>query len=190
MKLQKPEASRSYCFVAFVIILALALMLPSRATGPIPDTALDAAILYKPGHASILVAPPKSLPFFLLVDDSGIGRLVDFIGDPLKLASNGVPKNWAKSKEFLDLTNNKVWTHLTLTQAVEMWGKPRDHFLAGGNSKYFSTFDAYGSFNKEPNIYHLDLRFDPNEKLFSYRVRGIGICNAKWITSSNSVREP
>jgi hypothetical protein len=165
-------------------ILASFFAMSAEAQSPVPDTDIEGALLYKPLYASCLVTGPKTLLFFLAVDESGTGRLADFAPSD-KLASNGVPDTWALSNKFLDLEKNKAWTQLSRARAEELWGKPEGHCLAGATVPYFYTFEAIGTYNGERNIYHLDLRFAPDEKVFAYRVRGIGISAPCWFVLAN-----
>lgn len=75
------------------------------------------------------------------------------------------------------LNDHRAWTKLNLKTATDIWGPSRKHELSG---RTFYTFDAYGT-NGEKNIFHIDLQFDKFDQVSGYRVRGIGICNAKWI---------
>jgi hypothetical protein len=160
-------------------ILASFFAMSAEAQSPVPDTDLEGALLYKPLYGSCLVASPKTLPFFLAVDESGTGHFADFAASD-KLAPNGVSESWQLSKKFLDLEKNKAWTQLSRCRAEELWDKPEGHCLSGATIPYFYTFEATGSYNGERNIYHLDLQFGPDGKIFAYRVRGIGIFAPSW----------
>jgi hypothetical protein len=67
------------------------------------------------------------------------------------------------------------WVQLSLEDATDLWGQPK-------NKREFYTFDAHSHSQGEPNIFHLDLKFNKDNVISAYRIRGIGIENAQWIT--------
>ena len=166
--------------VSFGLLIALSFCQQERAHGdlvrgdPIPDSALEDDILYRTQHASLLVSPPKKLPFYLLVSE-GTGYFVDF-GEPKRLAPNGVPEDWG-AKNLPVRVDKLTWPTLSRSDADILWGAP--HHVPG--NPFLSIYDATGTWNTESNIYHLDLIFDKQDMLHQYRVRGIGITNSKWL---------
>lgn len=148
------------------------------------DGILDESLLYKRGYACSL-ADPKSIAFFLLINETGVGYLADMgnfprnfpCGPEVKRMENGVPGDWIEIMKSFSLNNHRAWTKLNFKTATTIWGQSRKHSLSG---RTFYTFDAYGT-NGEKNIFHVDLQFDKFDQVSGYRVRGIGICNAKWV---------
>lgn len=177
----------------FVISTILVSTNPqARANSPLSDQELEDAILYRNGHASLLtIEPQKSIPFYLLVSESGTGFLMDFPAHDksatLRLEPNGVPSSWGHDKANPEASKQVAWTRLSSSEAKTLWGKPRNYSMAGSTSVYFETYEVHGSFNGENNIYHLDLRFNKaTDRPFEYRVRGIGITNPKFIPAPKS----
>ena len=72
------------------------------------------------------------------------------------------------------------WSKLTLEDAKKIFGEQR---LRGIGKTQFYTFDAFVTVQRERQLFHLDLRFDSQGIITSYRVRGIGIRNPQWISS-------
>ena len=141
-------------FLALALAIA-SVALPVRAQDPIPDSQWEDEILYRRGHSSLLIAPPKQLPFFLLVDDSGTGFLADF-DKSRNLTNQGTPDNWAFLNVAHHLEEHMAWTHLTKNEARALWGEP----CKRSNPPFLTTFDAFGKYSDERNLYHLDFSFD------------------------------
>lgn len=171
-----------FVLIPLLLYLLVVTDLNSQASVPL-DGVLDDLLLYKRGYACAL-SPLKSTSVFLLADENGTGYLADFgdlgrehpNGVPVKLLANGAPDDWIATMKNFDLNSHKAWTKLNLKMATEIWGAPRKHL-----KRNFYSFDAHGTCNQEENIYHIDFRFDRFDQVLGYRVRGIGICNAKWI---------
>jgi len=85
----------------------------------------------------------------------------------------GIFVDWKRRTSFLK--PGVGWVQLSLHDASDLWGQPR-------KNPGFYTFDAHNVWNGEPNIYHLDLKFGNDDVISAYRVRGVGIGNAQWIT--------
>ena len=154
--------------LAILTVGLCCVLIPVAANSPNDE------IQYRHSYASLLASPEKNLSFYLLVTDAGTGYFVN-IGHPKRLLKNGVPSDWEHRAANIDQLD-KAWTELSKSKA-EKWGPPH-HVLAAS----LGTYDARGSFNGEENLYHLDLIFDKNDMLYLYRVRGIGIREAKWVT--------
>ncbi|MBJ7900936.1 MAG: hypothetical protein GC158_13705 [Cyanobacteria bacterium RI_101] len=170
--------------VSLLLYLLVVSMCLTHASVPI-DGALDGILLYKHGHACSLASPNDSIPFFLVVDQSSVGYLADYCasnrkfpsGAPIAMLPNGVPRDWIEIMKNFALNNHRAWTKLDLKTATEIWGSPKEH-----RKRNFYTFDAGGiATSDEKNLYHIDLQFDNFDQVSGYRVRGIGICNAKWV---------
>jgi hypothetical protein len=71
-------------------------------------------------------------------------------------------------------SNDGKLVRLTLDKATQLWGKPRHH------TNYYS-FDARNFHHGEENIFHIDLSFDAQGFVQSYRVRGIEISGPRWV---------
>jgi hypothetical protein len=166
----------------FALILAQIMLFPAQASGPIPDDAANDALFYRNGYATLLVAPPKRLPFYLLVTNEGTGYFADF-GNPQRLAPNGVPEDWSSRTRSSQKPDSPIldlaWTKLSRKEAQEAWGEP--HHPAC--SPDVLTFDAYGNYNGEKNLLHIDVGFDKNDTIIWYMVRGIGILHPQSFAS-------
>lgn len=125
--------------------------------------------------------------FNIRVDEFGIGHLCSTF-----VESMDYPRIWPKISEidgrFSDLNDNMTflkpgvgWTPLSREEAIALWGEPRKNKEDAGN---FCTFDARTMHADEPNIYHLDLKFDNNQRVIAYRVRGIGIVHPQWVDNN------
>jgi hypothetical protein len=170
----------------FGVFCGIPVFASANPVSPSPE--LEAAMLYRGGCATALAvkSPSHSLPFFLLVDDKGTGHFVDYTGSGLshKLSADGTPEN-CKSEWKPTLKQTHSWNSLTKGQAQAVWGEP--HFVFDRTG--ISTFDAYGSYIGEKNLYHLDLVFEDGKILSRYRVRGIGIVRPQWIGISSDGNE-
>ena len=147
------------------------------ASEPDPDPEALDAILYRKGYVSTLTDPTKPIPFFLAVDTSGTGRLVDY--GAYKKGPNGFPENWTNLVD-----KGTTWQKLTREEATNLWGEPQEREVI----RRFFTWDAFGTWNKEKNLYHLDFELHKGH-LISYRVRGIGISNPQWVSPTGVLNE-
>lgn len=159
------------------LVIFFLLSIVAQARSPIPDKPFEDALLYRNGYTSVLSL--NSIPFFLHVSSAGTGYLAD--SNNVQQTGPTAPRTLSGSQDSFNLDKNRAWTKLSKTAAIEIWGKPQEHCSAGATLPWFYTFDAEGSFNSERNLYHIDLRFDAREIVFAYRIRGIGICDAKWV---------
>lgn len=117
--------------------------------------------------------------FSILVDKKGIGHVQTY-AVPLsnnKRTDDRIFLDWKARTSFIKFsqTGARNWTQLNLKDAIMLWGEPRKNLN-------FYTFDANNTWNGEPNIYHLDFKFNNNGIISAYRVRGIGIAHAQWVT--------
>jgi hypothetical protein len=125
--------------------------------------------------------------FAIHVDRNDVGHVQSFIGiAPVSYDSkedDSIFVDWKRRTSFIKRGkyDEKIWTQLTFEDARNLWGEPRKNYDSRGPGAFF-TFDASNSSNLEPNIYHLDFKFDANHVVCAYRVRGIGIGTAQWIT--------
>jgi hypothetical protein len=150
-----------------IIISIFPTMSLADAPAPEPDPEAMDAILYRGGYASrLLDLNGENSSMFLAVDSSGTGYLADY-------DSKTKGENWRK----IELKSQKNWQSLTRTSATELWGAPQERYAY----RQFLTWDIFGTYNRERNLYHLDLEFDPRKNLNGYRVRGIGIGAPRWI---------
>lgn len=153
------------------------------ARSPIPDSAYEDAILYRGNHSVLLYSmqnqPIKvdSRPSFFLLVSQGTGFLANFDYGNRPIGVNGTPDGSAALNVAHDLDENTAWTQLTEDGAKKLWGEPSKRTAR----PILTTFDVLGKFNEERNLYHVDLNFDKSSNVFGYRIRGIGIGNAKWI---------
>ncbi len=167
----------------FVVAITVISNLSVNAQSPIPDTALEDALLYRPTYSCSLAPSTKKIDFFMAVE-AGSGHFADLNGN-LSIESLFAKKK-TSIKDFFDIEKNRSWTKLSRSEAEDTWGQPQPHCSAGASIPYFYTFDAVSSCNGERNIYHLDLRFAPDGKVFAYRVRGIGIYAPCWFVLADN----
>lgn len=192
-----------FCSRAMVFVFAMPFIL---AAPPAKSNEVDTNIVCKIGNPSAGIENSLSYnkyscdlhdnytngngqaAFCLIVDGSGTGHMQSREGIKAlrssdkkysDLVDGELIKDW-KSRTCTNSTNHSR-TPLSSAEAIKLWGTPRKHTVY---TKTFYTFDAHGIFDGEENIYHLDLSFDKSENLDGYRIRGIGIKNAVWVTAS------
>ena len=106
-------------------------------------------------------------PIFLSVNN-GTRFLADIDGQRTLSALHGA--------EIPEVLNQQIaWTKLTRERAQKLWGEPRKR----KTRPILTSFEVFGKYNEERNLYHLDINFDKSGFPSSYRVRGIGINTPK-----------
>lgn len=90
----------------------------------------------------------------------------------------GRPPGWSDRVSFYK--DGLGWTKLTLEDAKKIFGEPR---LRGVGKTQFYTFDAFVTVQREQQLFHIDLRFNSQGIIESYRIRGIGIRNPQWVSN-------
>jgi len=174
--------------VLLAIIALLGSVCGSSGAAPLPDETLENALDYRGPHAEAFKSLQKEdCPYFLLTKD-GIGYLktsaLSLLDDerPHKTTTklvDGLPDDWWLRPSFLKSDNG--WTKITKDEAHKLWGDAKERFASGW---HFFTFDVRAAYNGEANTYHVDLQFDPKGGATAYRIRGIGINKAKWVTKA------
>lgn len=164
-----------------------AILLDSNGTMancPLPDPEKEDIILYRNGYTAVLGPAESELPFCLKVSSDGTGYLVD-----LKGLQAGESTFASFSSE--DSNRSCVWKYLSKSVCERNWGKLKKLEVKGALPVDFVSFDVPSERIGEKNIYHLDLVFNEKTGLpFIYRVRGIGIDNAKFIQAPREEKEP
>lgn len=172
-----------------VITALVGCVCGAKGSSLMPDETLENALAYRgPRVEAFRSSQPKDCPYFLFTRD-GIGYLKTFalslVKDerthkaPAKIIDGAFPDDWWLRPSFLKPDNG--WTKITQEEAQRLWGASKERYASGW---HFLTFDVHSDYNGESNIYHVDLQFDPNGMTTAYRIRGIGISNAKWMTAS------
>lgn len=165
-----------------LLLAALCIANSCFANCPLPDPELENAIHYRNGYATYLDPNDQALPFYLNVVSSGTGYLVD-----LEPFSRGIVSPYRNEVAPAWLTEDQckksiAWTKLQRSVAARLWGKEKKIAVPGALPVGFWTFDVPARLNGESNIYHLDFYIDENTDCpYMYRVRGIGITDAKFI---------
>jgi hypothetical protein len=149
--------------------------------GPPPDSFLT----YLDGYYVLDNSENENYPFnsfAISVDKNRTGHLQTYCANSREFPRSPTTNLHLQDNVFVDwntrisfLDKKRGWVLLTLDEARRLWGSPRVH-------EGFATFDAKSIWNDEPNIYHLDLKFDQVGGLVAYRVRGIGISNPEWVS--------
>lgn len=149
-----------------------------------PGPPVDLARMYLDGNYVLDNVAQDAYPyssFAVFVDKHGTGHLQSYCvtsAECPRPATNNLQLrdnlfvDWQTRLSFLD--KKRGWIMLSFPDARRLWGSFRDH----GD---FMTFDGKSVWNEEPNIYHLDLKFDKSGIIVGYRIRGIGICNPQWV---------
>lgn len=157
----------------------------ARSASPIPDDVLEDQLAYRGPHVEAFrTVRAKNSPYFLLTQD-GTGYLKTFAlsfvkserpsSVPAKIIEGAFPSDWWTRPSFLKPDSG--WTKITMESAQTLWGASKERYAS---AYHFYTFDVHSEFNGEANIYHVDLEFDQNRMATAYRIRGIGLNNAKW----------
>lgn len=82
-----------------------------------------------------------------------------------------------KWSECVTICKNGLYTSMKLADAKEIFGKP----IYRGT---FYSFDALAPAESlyEAELFLVDFKFDRDEEVAAYRIRGIGIVHPEWIT--------
>lgn|GEM_PF-3354544 len=166
MKLMK-----EFCAISAILLYANGAF----ANCPLPDPEKEDIIQYRNGYSAVLSPPEAKLPFCLKVSSDGTGYLVD---------SNGLQtdESFFANVSTEECNRSHVWKDLSKTVCEKNWGKLKKLQIKGALPVDFATFDVPSERIGERNIYHLDIVFNEKTWLpFLYRIRGIGINNAKFI---------
>ncbi|MDQ5933433.1 MAG: hypothetical protein QG574_731 [Cyanobacteriota bacterium erpe_2018_sw_21hr_WHONDRS-SW48-000092_B_bin.40] len=75
------------------------------------------------------------------------------------------------------------WQKLSLESAKKIFGEPH---LRGVGKTTFYVFDTYVTFQREKQLFHIDMKFAQDGTIESYRIRGIGIRNPQWVSKDLS----
>lgn len=144
---------------------------------------------YLPGYANCerqlknLAPELSSASFFVLVGSDGVGHLQsknpgsNSLRKPLYKETNLMV--WEQRVSFYQ--PGKGWHKLKLDEAKLLFGQPDKR--ASGKSVFYTFHVLTAPDTDEQQLYHLDIKFDAGNSITSYRVRGIGMNNPKWISS-------
>ena len=165
------KLTRAFCAISAVLLYSNVAL----ANCPLPDPEKEDIIQYPNGYTAALGPSEAKLPFCLKVSIDGTGYLVDLNGFQAKQGSSAN----VSSEEY---NRSHIWRDLSKTVCEKNWGKLKKLEIEGALPVDFVTFDVPSVRIGEKNIYHLDVVFNEKTWLpFLYRVRGIGINNAKFI---------
>lgn len=122
----------------------------------------------------------KDTLLVVTIDTDGNGRLSYEKSDngPIPPAAlRPTYKSIPKWSECVTICKSGLYTSMKLADAKEIFGKP----IYRGT---FYSFDALAPAEglSETELFHIDFKFDKDEEVAAYRIRGIGIVHPEWIT--------
>ncbi len=174
--------------VVFSILGIVAQFVPAARAESVID--ISTAHNYLPGYAQyndvVLenraqdAYPCASFGFVISSDGVGYLKLLRGPSDcsaPSKYPRNQIPK-WLENVSFSK--SGKSPSKLNLTEAKKIWGTP----VKQGKAVDCYTFEVHGSVDGEKQIYHIDVKFDERAEIHSYRIRGIGVFNPKFVSET------
>ena len=143
---------------------------------------------YLPGYfgGERLLKSSSELPSaaFYVVNIDGVGHLASRNpgSNPIRKQIYNQDKNLLVWEERISFYQpGKGFNKLTLEDAKKLFGKPDKR--GDGKSVYYSFHVLTEPTDDEQQLYHVDLKFGIGDSIASYRIRGIGISDPKWINN-------